>query len=163
MPPFSRLAIFRLAPRKKGVNGDAFEMPGNRREASEINDLLQTTGRSFVPEIAAIRRSSPKQLHAGFSGTSVRHARRRTDGGKIAPDIALATAAARRTIRGVCETLVRRCINIKKRNRVLVAVQFRSSTIPCKNEKEPHTYTQKRNKNSTKLTTSFLISVSLAV
>lgn len=51
-------------------------MLGNRREASEINDLLQTTGRPFVPEIAAIRPPSPKQLHAGFSSTSTRHARR---------------------------------------------------------------------------------------
>lgn len=52
--PFSRLAIFRLALWKKGVNGDAFEILRNRREAREINDLLQTTRRSFVAEIAAI-------------------------------------------------------------------------------------------------------------
>jgi len=63
--PFSRLAIFRLAPRKKGLNGDAFEMLENKRETSEINDLPQTTRRSFVPEIAVIRR--PQNDYTPFS------------------------------------------------------------------------------------------------
>lgn len=79
LPPFSHLAIFRLAPRKKGVNGDASEMlETGERPLRSMTYFKPPRLRSFVSNIATIRRSSSKQLHAtlAISSTNVWYIKR---------------------------------------------------------------------------------------